>query len=65
MTQLPLLAAFYGIAAGILIPRAAYRLSVHPEAPWRANCPQGHPIPTWTRPARCATPTGHPSFRSR
>ncbi|MFB7234874.1 prepilin peptidase [Streptomyces sp. NPDC056269] len=57
MTQLMLLAAFYGIAAGILIPRVAYRLAVEPETPWRAICPQGHPIRTWAGPARCATCT--------
>ncbi|MGW2304837.1 prepilin peptidase [Streptomyces sp. NPDC001809] len=57
MTQLTLLAALYGIAAGILIPRAAYRLSVEPKTPWRASCPQGHPIRTWAGPARCATCT--------
>ncbi|MFE6782128.1 prepilin peptidase [Streptomyces sp. NPDC057680] len=52
-----LLAAFYGIAAGILIPRVAYRLSVEPETPWRASCPQGHPIRIWVGPARCGTCT--------
>ncbi|MFJ2937976.1 prepilin peptidase [Streptomyces sp. NPDC087219] len=57
MTQLTLLAAFYGIAASILIPRVAYRLSAATETRWRANCPQGHPIRTWAGPARCATCT--------
>ncbi|MFJ2060366.1 prepilin peptidase [Streptomyces sp. NPDC087908] len=57
MTPLTLLAACYGIAAGILIPRVAYRLSAEPATAWRASCPQGHPIRTWTGPARCATCT--------
>ncbi|MBW5484045.1 prepilin peptidase, partial [Streptomyces bambusae] len=28
-------AAAYGAAAALLLPRAAYRLSVRPEEPWR------------------------------
>lgn len=39
---LTVLAAAWGAAAGLLIPRAAYRLSVEPEEPWRAECPEGH-----------------------
>lgn len=42
-------AAVWGVATGVLLPRAAYRLSVEPEEPWRDGCPAGHPI---TGPAR-------------
>ncbi|MFI5757340.1 prepilin peptidase [Streptomyces sp. NPDC051569] len=42
-------AALWGVATGLLLPRAAYRLSVEPEDAWRAGCPAGHPI---TGPAR-------------
>lgn len=38
------LAALWGAAAGLLVPRAAYRLSVAPETPWRTACPEGHPL---------------------
>ncbi|MFF4317453.1 prepilin peptidase [Streptomyces sp. NPDC001568] len=48
-----ILAASYGAVAGLLLPRAAYRLSVPPEESWRAHCPDGHPIPGWLGPARC------------
>ncbi|MFD9722462.1 prepilin peptidase [Streptomyces sp. NPDC059072] len=48
-----LAAAGYGAAAGRLLPRAAYRLSVEPEDPWRDSCPQGHRIAGWLGPARC------------
>ncbi|MET7637072.1 A24 family peptidase [Streptomyces sp. NPDC005438] len=34
----------YGAATGALLPRAAYRLTVEPEEPWRDTCPQGHPV---------------------
>jgi len=47
------LAACYGTATGLLVPRAAYRLAVEPEAPWRAHCPGGHVLPGWAGPARC------------
>ncbi|GHA72050.1 prepilin peptidase [Streptomyces termitum] len=36
------LAALWGAVAGLLVPRAAYRLSVPPGEPWRAHCPAGH-----------------------
>ncbi|MFB7513757.1 prepilin peptidase [Streptomyces sp. NPDC056144] len=39
---LVLLAALWGAAAGLLVPRAAYRLSVAAEEPWRDRCPAGH-----------------------
>ncbi|MCX4983171.1 A24 family peptidase [Streptomyces sp. NBC_00572] len=38
------LAALWGAAAGLLVPRAAYRLSVAPEEPWRDRCPAGHAL---------------------
>ncbi|MEU9373852.1 A24 family peptidase [Streptomyces sp. NPDC048255] len=47
------LAAGYGAAAGLLLPRAAYRLSVAPGEPWRDRCPQGHALAGWLGPARC------------
>ncbi|KPI01071.1 peptidase A24A prepilin type IV [Actinobacteria bacterium OK074] len=56
-------AALWGLGAGTLIPRAAYRLSVPPDQPWRDTCPDGHPVggPNgvrargWLGRARCAT----------
>ncbi|KPC80279.1 MULTISPECIES: prepilin peptidase [unclassified Streptomyces] len=51
-------AALWGAAAGLLLPRAAYRFSVEPEEPWRDACPAGHaltgPGRGWLGPARCA-----------
>ncbi|MFE3768428.1 prepilin peptidase [Streptomyces sp. NPDC059122] len=38
------LAAAYGAAAGLLVPRPAHRFSVQPEEAWRAHCPDGHPL---------------------
>ncbi|MFE6226534.1 prepilin peptidase [Streptomyces sp. NPDC057854] len=40
--SLIVLAALWGAAAGLLVPRAAYRLSVEPGEPWRELCPAGH-----------------------
>lgn len=37
-------AALWGAAVGVLVPRAAYRLSVEPEEAWQDACPAGHPI---------------------
>ncbi|MFK0254430.1 prepilin peptidase [Streptomyces sp. NPDC090445] len=54
-----ILAAGYGVAAGLLLPRAAYRLSVEPDAPWRGHCPEGHPLRGWWGPARCPGASGH------
>lgn len=52
------LAAAFGAATGLLVPRAAYRLAVEPEEGWRTSCPQGHPITGvargWLGRARCA-----------
>ncbi|MFJ9589673.1 prepilin peptidase [Streptomyces acidicola] len=51
-------AVLWGGGTGLLIPRAAYRLSVPPEEPWRTACPVGHPLVGiaggWTGRARCA-----------
>ncbi|MFJ1600543.1 prepilin peptidase [Streptomyces sp. NPDC088261] len=51
-------AALWGAATGLLVPRAAYRLSVGPEDAWRADCPAGHPITGpaggWLGAPRCA-----------
>ncbi|MEU6391907.1 A24 family peptidase [Streptomyces sp. NPDC046939] len=49
---LTVLAALWGAAAGALLPRPAYRLSVEPEEPWRSTDPEGRPIPGWIGPAR-------------
>ncbi|GAA0962800.1 hypothetical protein GCM10009575_097950 [Streptomyces rhizosphaericus] len=38
------LAAAYGAAAGLLVPRPLYRLAVEPEEPWRGACPRGHAL---------------------
>ncbi|MFD0007177.1 prepilin peptidase [Streptomyces sp. NPDC127178] len=47
-----------GACTSLLIPRAAYRLSVPPDEPWRATCPAGHPFAGaghgWIGRARCA-----------
>ncbi|MFJ1567008.1 prepilin peptidase [Streptomyces erythrochromogenes] len=55
------LAAGYGVAAGLLLPRAAYRLSVDPGDPWRESCPQGHRLRGWLGPARCRPPRAEPA----
>ncbi|RSS82143.1 A24 family peptidase [Streptomyces sp. WAC06614] len=47
-------AAGYGALAGArLLPRAAYRLSVPPDEPWRTTCPDGHPLGRRPGSARC------------
>ncbi|MET9665644.1 A24 family peptidase [Streptomyces sp. NPDC006475] len=52
-------AALWGAAAGLLVRRAAYRLSVEPGEPWRGSCPSGHgfagPVRGWIGSVRCAT----------
>ncbi|MEU9236478.1 A24 family peptidase [Streptomyces subrutilus] len=50
------LAAGYGVLAGLLLPRAAWRLSVEPGEPWRDRCPEGHVLAGWLGPARCRGP---------
>lgn len=58
VTPIAVAAAVWGAATGLLVPRAAYRLSVQPEEEWRAACPRGHaltgPAAGWLGPARCA-----------
>ncbi|WP_030159547.1 prepilin peptidase [Streptomyces sp. NRRL S-244] len=66
-------AVAYGVAAGLLVPRAAYRLSVEPDAAWRDRCPEGHAIPGWLGLPHCrdaghaapARPFARPSVRPR
>ncbi|WP_405617657.1 prepilin peptidase [Streptomyces sp. NBC_00076] len=56
-------AALWGAATGVLVPRAAHRFSVPEEENWREECPGGHPFggPArgWLGRARCGhcTPT--------
>lgn len=57
---LTILAAGYGVTGGLLLPRAAYRLSVEPERPWRDRCPEDHPLPGWVGLARCPAGAGGP-----
>ncbi|MFF0285079.1 prepilin peptidase [Streptomyces sp. NPDC005262] len=51
-------AALWGAATGLLVPRAAYRFSVEPEEAWRDTCPAGHPFRGgargWLGSTRCA-----------
>ncbi|WP_190093336.1 prepilin peptidase [Streptomyces melanogenes] len=51
------MAILWGAGTGLLIPRAAYRLSVPPQEPWRTACPAGHPLggtaTGWLGRARC------------
>jgi leader peptidase (prepilin peptidase)/N-methyltransferase len=51
-------AVLWGCGMGVLIPRAAYRLSVPAGESWRAACPAGHPLAGigggWLGRARCA-----------
>ncbi|MER8235352.1 A24 family peptidase [Streptomyces sp. NPDC094049] len=37
-------AALWGAAAGLLVPRASYRLAVASDEPRRDRCPAGHPF---------------------
>ncbi|MFH9421401.1 prepilin peptidase [Streptomyces sp. NPDC017529] len=57
--MLMILAAAYGGAAGLLVPRPAHRLAVEPGEAWRADCPGGHPVTGpargWLGPGRCRT----------
>ncbi|UXY24938.1 A24 family peptidase (plasmid) [Streptomyces cynarae] len=50
-------AVLWGAGAGLLIPRAAYRLSVPPGEAWRTACPAGHQLAGlgdgWLGRARC------------
>lgn len=57
------MAGLWGSSTSLLIPRAAYRLSVPPEEPWRTACPVGHRLDGigdgWLGRARC---TGGDTF---
>lgn len=57
-TLLIIAALVWGVMSGLLIPRAAHRLSVPPEEPWRSVCPAGHPLTGvadgWLGRSRCA-----------
>ncbi|MFE9169499.1 prepilin peptidase [Streptomyces kebangsaanensis] len=60
---LTVVAALWGVGAGLLLPRAAHRFSVDAGEAWRARCPGGHSITGafggWVGPARCtAVPAG-------
>lgn len=52
------MAVLWGAGVGLLIPRAAYRLSVPPDESWRSACPAGHPLAGitdgWLGRARCS-----------
>ncbi|MFE7808682.1 prepilin peptidase [Streptomyces sp. NPDC057430] len=58
-------AALWGAATGLLVPRAAYRLSVEPEESWRDTCGTGHalvgPARGWLGAPTCATCATHRS----
>ncbi|NED11117.1 A24 family peptidase [Streptomyces sp. SID9124] len=47
------IAALWGAATGLLVPRAAYRFAVPPGEPWRTARPAGHPL-TGPAPRRLA-----------
>lgn len=53
------MSVLWGSSTGTLIPRAAYRLSVPPEEPWRTACPAGHRLDGigtgWLGRARCTS----------
>ncbi|MBT3149856.1 prepilin peptidase [Streptomyces sp. CHD11] len=53
-------AALWGVAAGAVLPRAAYRFSVPSGEEWRTACPAGHPVRGWLGPARCGPCAGPP-----
>ncbi|WP_371617359.1 prepilin peptidase [Streptomyces sp. NBC_00454] len=59
----------WGAAAGLLVPRAAYRLSVEAGAPWRSACPSGHaltgPARGWLGRPRCPGCAAAPSAAGR
>jgi leader peptidase (prepilin peptidase) / N-methyltransferase len=54
---LTVLAAGYGVAAGLLVPRVVYRLAVPAGEQRTAACPSGHPLDGplrgWVGPSRC------------
>lgn len=50
---LVLAAALWGAAAGVLLPRAAYRFSAPSGEGWRGECPGGHALGGWLGRAAC------------
>ncbi|MCX4590071.1 A24 family peptidase [Streptomyces sp. NBC_01340] len=60
---LTVVAALWGAAAGLLVPRAAYRFAVEPDEAWRTRCPDGHALTGaaggWLGLARCADCAQH------
>ncbi|WP_345057468.1 prepilin peptidase [Streptomyces rameus] len=50
---LVLVATVWGVLAGTLLPRAAYRFTVPSGEPWRDRCPDGHPVRGWLGGAAC------------
>ncbi len=43
----------WGVVAGTVLPRAAYRFSAPGGQPWHSACPGGHPVRGWLGRARC------------
>ncbi|MEU8519631.1 A24 family peptidase [Streptomyces sp. NBC_01216] len=65
MDVLPIVAAaLWGAATGLLVPRAAYRLSVAPGEDRRTGCPAGHvfvgPAGGWLGPPGCRACAAEP-----
>lgn len=64
-----LVGALWGAWSGLLLPRAAHRLSVDPEEPWNGECPDGHPITGpfdgWLGRARCTIDTTGGAYGDR
>ncbi|MFJ3581342.1 prepilin peptidase [Streptomyces sp. NPDC090127] len=58
-------AALWGAATGLLVPRAAYRLSVEPDQPWRDSCGAGHPLTGGPARGWLAGPTCRPCRHGR
>ncbi|MFB7496945.1 prepilin peptidase [Streptomyces sp. NPDC056161] len=54
-------AALWGAAAGVLLPRAAYRFAAPAGEPWRDHCPAGHPVRGWLGPGRCGQCAARPA----
>ncbi|MEN3585789.1 A24 family peptidase [Streptomyces sp. ZYX-F-203] len=51
-------AVLWGVVAGVLLPRAAYRFAAPAGEPWRDRCPGGHAISGWLGRARCVSCAG-------
>lgn len=61
---LSVIAAGYGVAAALLLPRPLYRLAVPHGEPWRTECPAGHRLPAgWLGVGYCA-PCASPAAAS-